>query len=95
VVSTSIAGRSEIVAFSPLYPREGTAVTIGGEARWASEKIWSCFEMRKFPASTEIKTPFRWALSLVAVITTLLQPHDLLVEYVLFTINTNINLTRS
>lgn len=94
-VSTSSVGRSEVVkvTFSPLYPQEGTLVTIGGEARWASEKIWSCFQMRKYPAFTEMKTLFRWVLSLVAVITTLLQPHDLVTENVFFTINTNINLT--
>lgn len=95
-VSTSTVGRSEVVkvTFSPIYPQEGTPVTFGGEARWASEKICSCFEMRKFPSSTEIKTQFRWVLSLVAVITTLLQPRDLMIGNVLFTINTNINLTR-
>jgi len=96
-VSTSSVGRSEVVkvTFSPLYPREGTLVSNGGEVRWASEKIWSSFQMRKYPAFTEIKTPLRWVLSLVAVITTLLQPNDLVIENVLFTINTNINLTRS
>lgn len=76
-VSTSSVGRSEVVkvSFLPLCPREGTPVTTGREARWASETIWSSFEMRKFPVSTEIKTPFRWAFSLVAVVTTLIQPY--------------------
>lgn len=64
-VSTSTVGRSEVVevTVSPLCPREGTPVTTEGEARWCSETFWSCFEMRKFPSSTEIKTPFRWALA--------------------------------
>jgi hypothetical protein len=51
-ISTSTVGRSEVVKviFSLLYPQEGTPGTTGGETRWASEKIWSCFEMRKCPA---------------------------------------------
>lgn len=95
-VSTSTVGGSELVnvTFPLLHPREGTPVTIGGEGRWASETIWTCFEMRKIPASKGIQPPFVWVCSLVAVITTLVQSHDLVIENGLFTINTNINLTR-